>query len=195
MAKSRKRRVLIVDDHAVVREGLRTFLSMLWDIEIAGEAANGTEAVAAEFTRTLFHCARLHMQSFVIYGENACYEWHMENEAPMLFDASPVAPGEVRSVTASRPTTPDRQDLLPPEIARHTSRFQATSAHTHISFEQGGGHHGSHPHMVHEFVRSILEGREPSSGAVTAANWTAAGICAHQSAMAGGEEVVVPAFG
>ena len=27
--------------------------------------------------------------------------------------------------------------------------------------ELGGGHHGSHPHLVHEFVRSIIEGRKP----------------------------------
>jgi len=38
-------RVLIADDHAVVREGLRAFLGMLPGIEIAGEAANGAEAV------------------------------------------------------------------------------------------------------------------------------------------------------
>lgn len=151
--------------------------------------------LSAEVTRTLFHCARPYMESFVVYGENACYEWQMENEPPLLFEASPVVPGQVRSMKVSRPSTPDRQDLLPPAVARHTTRFQATSRHTHISFEQGGGHHGSHPHMVHEFVRSILEGREPASGAVTAANWTAAGICAHQSAMAGGGEVQVPAFG
>lgn len=30
---------------------------------------------------------------------------------------------------------------------------------------------------------------------MTAANWTAAGICAHESAMAGGREVIVPEFG
>jgi predicted dehydrogenase len=30
--------------------------------------------------------------------------------------------------------------------------------------------------------------------AVVAANWTAAGICAHESAMLGGQEVVVPNF-
>ena len=154
-----------------------------------------TPDLAAEVTRTLFHCARPYMESFVIYGENACYEWQMEDEPPMLFEASPVVPDEVRSIKATRPVTPDRQDLLPPEIARHTTRFQTTSKHTHISFEQGGGHHGSHPHMVHEFVRSVLEDREPVSGAVTAANWTAAGICAHQSAMDGGSNVVVPAFG
>jgi two-component system, NarL family, response regulator LiaR len=38
-------RVLIVDDHAVVREGLRAFLGMLPGIRISGEAANGAEAV------------------------------------------------------------------------------------------------------------------------------------------------------
>ena len=39
-------RVLIVDDHAVVREGLRTFLELQDGIEVAGEAADGNEAVA-----------------------------------------------------------------------------------------------------------------------------------------------------
>ncbi len=39
-------RVLIADDHAVVREGLRNFLGMLPTVEIVGEAANGAEAVA-----------------------------------------------------------------------------------------------------------------------------------------------------
>ena len=38
--------MLIVDDHAVVREGLRTYLGLQDGIEIAGEAANGREAVA-----------------------------------------------------------------------------------------------------------------------------------------------------
>jgi two-component system, NarL family, response regulator LiaR len=43
-------RVLIVDDHAVVRQGLRTFLELQDDpsvlpIEVVGEAANGAEAV------------------------------------------------------------------------------------------------------------------------------------------------------
>lgn len=38
-------RVLIVDDHAVVREGLRTFLELQDGIEVAGEAADGSEAL------------------------------------------------------------------------------------------------------------------------------------------------------
>ncbi len=40
--------VLIVDDHAVVREGLRTFLGLQDGIEVVGEAADGREALAAE---------------------------------------------------------------------------------------------------------------------------------------------------
>jgi DNA-binding NarL/FixJ family response regulator len=38
-------RVLIVDDHAVVREGLRTFLELQDEIEVAGEAQDGADAV------------------------------------------------------------------------------------------------------------------------------------------------------
>lgn len=38
-------RVLIVDDHAVVRQGLRAFLQTQDDVEIAGEAADGDEAI------------------------------------------------------------------------------------------------------------------------------------------------------
>jgi NarL family two-component system response regulator LiaR len=43
-------RVLIVDDHAVVREGLRTYLSLEEGIELAGEAGNGREAVTLACT-------------------------------------------------------------------------------------------------------------------------------------------------
>ncbi|AIR99245.1 response regulator [Streptomyces glaucescens] len=39
-------RILLCDDHAVVRAGLRALLSSAPDIEVAGEAATGEEAVA-----------------------------------------------------------------------------------------------------------------------------------------------------
>lgn len=39
-------RILITDDHGVVRQGLRMFLSLDPDIEVVGEAENGREAVA-----------------------------------------------------------------------------------------------------------------------------------------------------
>lgn len=45
-------RVLIADDHPMVRQGLRTFLELSDDIEVVAEAADGEEALAqAEATR------------------------------------------------------------------------------------------------------------------------------------------------
>ena len=41
----KKIRVLIVDDHALVREGIRALLALVADIEVVGEAANGKEAL------------------------------------------------------------------------------------------------------------------------------------------------------
>lgn len=38
--------VVLVDDHAIVRQGLRTYLELQPDIEVVGEAADGAEAVA-----------------------------------------------------------------------------------------------------------------------------------------------------
>jgi DNA-binding NarL/FixJ family response regulator len=40
-------RILVVDDHPVVRQGIRTFLDVQDDLTVVGEAADGTECVAA----------------------------------------------------------------------------------------------------------------------------------------------------
>jgi len=45
MANGEIIRVLIVDDHHVVRQGLRTFLDLNEDIQVVGEAADGLKAV------------------------------------------------------------------------------------------------------------------------------------------------------
>jgi NarL family two-component system response regulator LiaR len=42
---SSKIRVLIVDDHAVVRQGLRTFIDLQDDMQVVGEGENGAQAV------------------------------------------------------------------------------------------------------------------------------------------------------
>lgn len=39
-------RVVIADDHAILRDGVRALLSTAQDVEVVGEAADGTEAVA-----------------------------------------------------------------------------------------------------------------------------------------------------
>ena len=45
MPEADKIRLLIVDDHKVVRNGLKVFISLYDDIEVVGEARNGQQAV------------------------------------------------------------------------------------------------------------------------------------------------------
>ncbi|MFH1015990.1 MAG: response regulator transcription factor, partial [Chloroflexota bacterium] len=47
-----KIRILVVDDHAIMRDGIRALLSLHDDVEIVGEASEGKEAVdkAAELS-------------------------------------------------------------------------------------------------------------------------------------------------
>ena len=74
-------------------------------------------------------------------------------------------------------SVPNFYDRLP-EALRHDS-------------DQGG----SHPHLIHEFVSALIEGRAPAIDVYEAVAYTAPGIVAHQSALRGGESMAVPDFG
>jgi len=41
-------RVLVADDHAIIRKGIRAVLDLVPDIDLVGEAENGTQAVKME---------------------------------------------------------------------------------------------------------------------------------------------------
>jgi predicted dehydrogenase len=139
--------------------------------------------LSAEITRSLFETAREYVESFSVYGDRASFEWEqVHGGGPVLFT------GE----DAQRISIPDSAHLLPAEIQRYTTKGVYDDEHAHLSFKQGSGHGGSHPHLAHEFVRSIIEERKPAIDEVMAANWTSVGICAHQSAMAGGTRVDLP---
>lgn len=154
------------------------------------------DGVVAEATRSLFHTAHEYVESFHVLGEKGSFEWHMEHEPPVV---TTMRPSNVRhggnDVKTERVLPPDHRDLLPESIRPFTAlQIIPDPKNPHQSIRQGGGHHGSHPHLVHEFVRSIIEQRKPWIDEVTAANWTAAGICAHESALKGGAAVEVPSF-
>jgi predicted dehydrogenase len=68
-------------------------------------------------------------------------------------------------------------EMLPPEL------------------QKSSGHEGSHPHLTHEFVRSIVEERWPAINVYEAVAFCAPGIVAHQSALNGGEWRRIPDFG
>jgi hypothetical protein len=57
-----------------------------------------------------------------------------------------------------------------------------------------GGHGTTEYLLVREFIDALNENKALSIDAVTAAQWTAPGICAHESAMNGGQWVDVPHY-
>jgi predicted dehydrogenase len=150
-------------------------------------------STAVEVTRSLFQIARPYTESFSIYGDRQGFEWPQREgaEPPLLYTMGDVSSGRGRPIKVERVDVPDRADLLPEPIRRYTRRFADEG---HRSFLQGGGHGGSHPHLVHEFISSIVEGRPPAVDHQRAANWTATGLAAHASAVAGGGPVAIPGF-
>jgi len=145
--------------------------------------------VTAHIWRFLYDVARQYRESFDVYGTKKSFEWTLvENEPHVIHTAKKPEPEIPEKVEV-----PDFADRLPEPIRRFTLPAEIHDAQ-HLSFIQGGGHGGSHPHMVHEFVSALKEGRDPWPNAVTSANWTCTGICAHQSATQGGDVIRLPAF-
>ena len=96
--------------------------------------------------------------------------------------------------TVENPEMPNFYADLPEPLWPFTvgGNFDPLNPQDSLRKGAGGGHHGSHPHLVNEFVRSVLDDREPAIGVALGANITAAGLSAHMSAMRGGASVVVP---
>jgi predicted dehydrogenase len=143
--------------------------------------------IAAHIWRFLFDTARQYRESFDVYGSKKAFEWALiEGEEHVLHTAKKPEP-EI----PARVTVPDYAHLLPEEIRKFTQTIEDSE---HLSFIQGAGHGGSHPHLVNEFVSALIEDRDPRPNAVTSANWTCVGICAHESTQKGGELVRLPEF-
>jgi predicted dehydrogenase len=143
--------------------------------------------VAAHIWRFLYDTARQYRESFDVYGTKKSFEWALIEGEPHVLHTAKRPESEI----AERVESPDYAHLLPEPIRKFTSTIQDAE---HLSFIQGAGHGGSHPHLVHEFVSALVEDRDPWPNAKTSANWTCVGICAHQSALKGGERVDLPAF-
>jgi hypothetical protein len=147
--------------------------------------------LAARVYRSLFDTARQYRESIDVFGSKKSFEWPLiEGEQAVLHTAKKAEP-EI----PQRITVPDFAHLLPEPIRRFTTKgVYDTDGNQHLSFIQGSGHGGSHPHLVHEFVSALTQDREPFPNARQAANWTGVGILAHQSAMHGGELMHLPEF-
>jgi predicted dehydrogenase len=145
--------------------------------------------VTAHIWRFLYDVARQYRESFDVYGTKKSFEWTLVEGEPHVLHTAKKPEHEI----AEKIEVPDFAHLLPEPIRRFTQPAEIHDAE-HLSFIQGGGHGGSHPHLVHEFVSALAENRDPWPNAVTSANWTCVGILAHESAVKGGEIMRLPEF-
>ena len=145
--------------------------------------------LTAHVWRFLYDVARQYRESFDVYGTKKSFEWTLVENEPHIIHTATKAECEI----PEKIEVPDFAGLLPEPIQRFTQPAEIYDS-DHLSFVQGGGHGGSHPHLVHEFLSALVEDRDPWPDAVTSANWTCVGLCAHESALRGGEIVHLPDF-
>jgi hypothetical protein len=159
-------------------------------IESAHVKFQGTD-VNARIIRSLFDTARQYRESIDVYGSKASVEWPLVEHQPLILHTAkrpePKIPKPVKA--------PDYAKRLPKPIRRFTTKgVYDLGKKTHLSFTQGAGHGGSHPHLAHELVNALVADRDPFPNARQSANWTCVGLCAHQSALKGGAIVRLPEF-
>ena len=142
--------------------------------------------------RSLFDVARQYRESIEVYGDKKGVEWPLiEGEQLVVHTAKKPEP-EI----PERVECPDFAHLLPDEIAPFTTGgvYGGEEGEEHLSFTQGAGHGGSHPHLVHQFVELLRGQGEGYPNELQSANITCTGILAHESAQKGGEIVRLPEF-
>jgi predicted dehydrogenase len=141
--------------------------------------------IVGEATRSLYETVRQYRESFDVYGTKMAYEWEqVADEGAVVFDG-----GE----TARREHAPDTDDKLIEPLKPFTKK-EIIMDKDNVSFIQGAGHGGSHPHMVQAYVAAIVSGKQPMLDAALSANIVAAGILGHESALKGGERIYLPEF-
>lgn len=140
--------------------------------------------LSVRIIRSLFDTARQYRESIDVYGSKKTFEWPLiEGEGPVLHTAK-----RPESEIPERVEVPDFAHLLPQGIRAFTTKgVYDLQGNEHLSFAQGGGHGGSHPHLAHAFLQALVNDTEPWPNAAQSANWTCVGILAHESALAGGE--------
>jgi predicted dehydrogenase len=150
--------------------------------------------VCAEVTRSLFNTARQYRESFDAYGDLKSFEWQqVEGEEPIIHTRSTPQHPLTEAQIPKRVSVPDYAHRLPAPIQRFTQPAAIHDAE-HLSFLQGGGHGGSHPHLAHNFLMACLGRQAAMPDVETSVNWTMVGISAHESALAGGKKIAIPTF-
>lgn len=152
--------------------------------------------VVADITMSFFQTARNYIEGFALYGEFLGVEWPIDNDGDLtIFSMSAPNVGDRGNPVEMSSVSPkDHPELLPGALGHFVRPTDVQLPGMLRPVRVGASHGGSHPHLVHEFISSITERRKPLIDARRSAQWTAPGICAHQSAMSGGTLIDVPTF-
>jgi predicted dehydrogenase len=174
-----------------IRKELQKHYGSPFAVETAHIKFKGTD-ISARIIRSLFDTARQYRESIDVYGDKASVEWPLIEHEPLVMHTAKLPEPKIPKPVKA----PDFAKHLPKAIRPFTTGgvYGGKGKKQHLSFTQGAGHGGSHPHLVHEFVSSLVEDRDPFPNAKQSANWTCVGLCAHQSALKGGAIVKLPAF-
>ncbi|MBE5940842.1 MAG: Gfo/Idh/MocA family oxidoreductase [Lachnospiraceae bacterium] len=150
-----------------------------------------------EATRSLFETARVYQEGMFVYGSKKSFEWGFADDSlPYVTSLVDNEDNRGKRTITEVVKMPNYYLDLPESLWRFTvgGDYDPLNPQDSLKEGAGAGHHGSHPHLVNEFVMSIVEGRKPWIDEQLGANITAAGICAHISAMKDGEAVEIPEF-
>lgn len=173
-----------------IREDLHQHYNSPYAVETAHIKFRNSD-LSAHVYRSLFDTARQYRESFEVYGSQKAVEWPLIEGEPLVVHTAKKPEPEI----PEKVECPDYAHLLPEEIQPFTTGgVYDEDDNQHLSFTQGAGHGGSHPHLVHEFISALVENRQPFPNAQQSANMTCVGILAHESALHGGELVKLPDF-
>jgi predicted dehydrogenase len=173
-----------------IRKGLVAKYGSPFAVETAHVKLKGSD-LTTRIIRSLFDVARQYRESIDVYGSKRSFEWTLVEHQPHVLHTAKRPEPEIPEPVK----VPDYAKRLPKGLRPFTTKgVYDLAKKTHLSFTQGAGHGGSHPHLVHEFVTALASKREPFPNARQSANWTCVGLCAHQSALRGGAIVKLPAF-
>lgn len=129
--------------------------------------------IAAEVTITFFDTAVQGREGFDAYGEKASFKWREfagEKHGLIRLD-------DDLTCHADRIDIPTSLDGMPEELYNYMFKGSACAAFARLT---------------HEFITSIIEDREPYINAEKAFSYVAPGLCAHESAINNGKEVIIP---
>jgi two-component system, NarL family, response regulator LiaR len=142
-------RVLIVDDHAIVREGLRMVLSGEPSVAVVGEATNGVEAIdrAAELTPDVILMDLVMPEMDGIAALRRLREAKIQSHVLVL--TTFVDDERVRDAIRAGATGYLLKDVLQPELVQAI----------HLASE---GKPALHPEVQHRIIRHVVTPASPS---------------------------------